>query len=89
MQLVLPYLDLKIEYFDLGLPHRDATDDQVTIDAAEAIRVRMRGNVMPARKITGLPQQNILVLGDRQTDTFRAGLQAHLGLAEDAMLPQG
>ena len=39
MQLILPYLDLKIEYYDLGLQHRDATDDQVTIDAAEAIKV--------------------------------------------------
>lgn len=33
-----PYLDLDIEYFDLGLPHRDATDDQVTVDAAHAIQ---------------------------------------------------
>jgi isocitrate dehydrogenase len=37
-KLVFPYLDLKIEYFDLGLPHRDATNDQVTIDAANAIK---------------------------------------------------
>ncbi|CAK0782230.1 hypothetical protein CVIRNUC_005598 [Coccomyxa viridis] len=37
-KLILPYLDLKIEYYDLGLPHRDATNDQVTIDAAEAIK---------------------------------------------------
>ena len=36
-KLILPYLDLTIEYYDLGLPHRDATDDQVTIDAANAI----------------------------------------------------
>ncbi|CAM9530750.1 unnamed protein product [Chrysoparadoxa australica] len=36
-KLILPYVDLKIEYFDLGLPHRDATDDQVTVDAAHAI----------------------------------------------------
>ncbi|KAG5181985.1 hypothetical protein JKP88DRAFT_320262 [Tribonema minus] len=36
-KLILPYLDLKIEYFDLGLPNRDATDDQVTVDAAHAI----------------------------------------------------
>eukprot|EP00884_Botryococcus_braunii_P006100 jgi/Botrbrau1/15491/Bobra.43_2s0108.1 len=35
--LVLPFVDLPLEYFDLGLPHRDATDDQVTIDAAHAI----------------------------------------------------
>lgn len=41
VQLILPYLDLKIEYYDLGLPHRDATNDQVTIDAAEAIKVRI------------------------------------------------
>lgn len=36
-KLILPYLDLKIEYYDLGLPNRDATNDQVTIDAANAI----------------------------------------------------
>jgi isocitrate dehydrogenase len=40
LQLILPYLDLEIKYFDLGLPNRDATNDQVTIDAAEAIKVR-------------------------------------------------
>jgi isocitrate dehydrogenase len=37
-KLILPYLDLDIKYFDLGMEHRDATNDQVTIDAAEAIR---------------------------------------------------
>lgn len=37
-KLILPYLDLDIEYYDLGLPNRDATDDQVTIDAANAIK---------------------------------------------------
>jgi isocitrate dehydrogenase len=36
-KLILPYLDLKIMYFDLGLPHRDKTDDKVTVDAAHAI----------------------------------------------------
>ncbi|MCE5204974.1 MAG: NADP-dependent isocitrate dehydrogenase [Porphyromonadaceae bacterium] len=36
-QLILPYLDLDIKYFDLSIQNRDATDDQVTIDAAEAI----------------------------------------------------
>jgi len=37
-KLIFPYLDLKIEYYDLGLPYRDKTDDQVTIDAANAIK---------------------------------------------------
>ena len=37
-QLVLPYLDVELEYYDLGIEHRDATDDQVTVDAANAIR---------------------------------------------------
>jgi len=37
-KLILPYLDVKLEYFDLGIEHRDATADQVTIDAAEAIK---------------------------------------------------
>lgn len=37
-KLILPYLDLEIKYFDLGIEYRDATNDQVTIDAAEAIK---------------------------------------------------
>jgi len=37
-KLVLPFLDIELDYFDLGMEHRDATDDQVTIDAAEAIK---------------------------------------------------
>ena len=37
-QLILPYVDVDIKYFDLGIEHRDATDDQVTIDAANAIK---------------------------------------------------
>src|SRR5574344_3010289 len=37
-QLILPYLDLDIHYFDLGIENRDATNDQVTIDAAHAIQ---------------------------------------------------
>jgi isocitrate dehydrogenase len=37
-QLILPYLDVDIEYYDLGMENRDATDDQVTIDAANAIK---------------------------------------------------
>lgn len=37
-KLIHPYLDLDIKYFDLGLPNRDATNDKVTIDAAEAIK---------------------------------------------------
>ncbi len=35
-KLILPYVDLKTEYYDLGLKHRDDTDDKVTLDAAEA-----------------------------------------------------
>ncbi|MGM9607234.1 MAG: NADP-dependent isocitrate dehydrogenase [Oscillospiraceae bacterium] len=37
-QLLLPYIDLKTVYFDLGLPNREATGDQVTVDSANAIR---------------------------------------------------
>ncbi|MBP3902020.1 MAG: NADP-dependent isocitrate dehydrogenase, partial [Blautia sp.] len=36
--LLLPYIDLKTEYYDLGLPKRDETNDQITIDAAEATK---------------------------------------------------
>src|SRR6267378_543476 len=37
-KLILPYLDISLEYYDLGVEHRDATNDQVTIDSAEAIK---------------------------------------------------
>ncbi|MEU0392878.1 NADP-dependent isocitrate dehydrogenase [Streptomyces sp. NPDC006208] len=37
-KLILPYLDVELKYFDLGIEHRDATSDQVTVDAAKAIK---------------------------------------------------
>ena len=37
-ELLFPFIDLKTEYYDLGLKHRDETDDQVTVDSAEATR---------------------------------------------------
>ncbi|MEV0678381.1 NADP-dependent isocitrate dehydrogenase [Actinosynnema sp. NPDC050436] len=37
-KLIHPYLDVDLEYYDLGIEHRDATDDQVTIDSAHAIK---------------------------------------------------
>ena len=36
--LILPFLDIDLEYYDLSVQHRDATDDQVTVDAANAIK---------------------------------------------------
>ena len=36
-QLILPYLDVDLRYYDLSIEHREATGDQVTIDAAHAI----------------------------------------------------
>jgi isocitrate dehydrogenase len=37
-QLILPYLDIELKYYDLGIEARDATDDQITVDAANAIK---------------------------------------------------
>ena len=37
-KLILPYLDIELEYYDLSIQHRDATDDQVTIDSANATK---------------------------------------------------
>merc|ERR1719462_422890 len=36
-EMILPFVDVDLKYYDLGLPYRDETDDQVTIDSAEAI----------------------------------------------------
>ena len=37
-KLILPYLDVELRYFDLSVQSRDATDDQITVDAANAIK---------------------------------------------------
>ena len=37
-KFIHPYLDIDLKYYDLGLPYRDETNDQVTVDAAEAIK---------------------------------------------------
>src|SRR5579872_6674837 len=37
-KLILPYLEIKLDYFDLGIENRDKTEDKVTVDAAEAIK---------------------------------------------------
>src|SRR5207244_2442236 len=37
-KLILPYLDIDLKYYDLGMEKRDATEDQITVEAAEAIR---------------------------------------------------
>ena len=47
--LLLPYIDLKTEYYDLGLEHRDATNDQVTIDSANATKnMVLLSNALPS-----------------------------------------
>ena len=37
-RLIKPYLDIDLDYYDLGIEHRDATDDKVTVDSAKAIQ---------------------------------------------------
>ena len=37
-RLILPYLDIDLHYYDLSIENRDATDDQVTVDSANAIK---------------------------------------------------
>jgi isocitrate dehydrogenase len=37
-KLILPFVDVELLYYDLGVEHRDATDDKVTVEAAEAIK---------------------------------------------------
>ena len=39
-ELLLPFIDLKTEYYDLGLKHRNETDDQVTVDSAEITNIK-------------------------------------------------
>jgi isocitrate dehydrogenase len=49
--LIYPYLDVDLDYYDLGIEHRDETDDQVTVDAANAIKtgVGVKCAITPTR----------------------------------------
>ena len=44
-RLILPYLDIELEYYDLSITNRDATDDQVTVGGVRHQAVRRRGEV--------------------------------------------
>ena len=49
--LLTPYVDLKTEYYDLGLPSRDETDDQITVQAAEAVKERVEERLSMASSV--------------------------------------
>ena len=83
-QLIFPYVDVKTEYYDLGLPHRDETEDQVTIDAAHAIQVTAweRGNQTckarwrPALLPLACMTEGHVILHDSCTDSLPSCWQA-------------
>ena len=67
-KLIFPFIDIELDYYDLGMEHRDATDDHVTIEAAEAIQTarRRRESAPPSRRMRrGLkefkPQEDVEV----------------------------
>ncbi len=57
-KLIHPYLDIELQYFDLSVEHRDATNDQVTIDAAKAIKAAASGSSAPRSRRTRRGSRN-------------------------------
>ena len=47
--LLLPYIDLKTDYYDLGLEHRNETDDQVTVDSASVVSIIFISSIRSSR----------------------------------------
>lgn len=74
--LITPYVDLKSEYYDLGLPHREETGDQVTIDSAEA--TKKYGVAVKCATITPnaerMPEYNLTEMWKSPNGTVRAML---------------
>ncbi len=72
--LILPYVELKSEYFDLGLVHRNETDDQVTLDSAEA--TKKYGVAVKCATITPnaarMPEYNLKEMWKSPNGTIRA-----------------
>ena len=75
-QLIIPYIDLKSEYYDLGLPHRNETNDQVTIDSANA--TKKYGVAVKCATITPnaarMPEYNLKEMWKSPNGTIRAML---------------
>lgn len=75
-ELLLPFIDLKTEYYDLGLPYRNETDDQVTIDSAEA--TKKYGVAVKCATITPnaarMPEYNLKEMWKSPNATIRAHL---------------
>ncbi len=75
-ELLLPYIDLKTEYYDLGLEYRNETNDQVTIDSAEA--TRKYGVAVKCATITPnaarMTEYNLKEMWKRPNGTIRAAL---------------
>lgn len=75
-ELLLPYIDLKTEYYDLGLEHRNETDDQVTIDSAEA--TKKYGVAVKCATITPnaarMTEYNLKEMWESPNGTIRAAL---------------
>ena len=49
-KLILPYLDIDLKYYDLGVEYRDKTNDQVTVDSAEAAVTALESSPEPQRR---------------------------------------
>jgi hypothetical protein len=76
-KLILPFVDLKTEYYDLGIEERDRTDDQVTVDAAKAIMkygVGVKNATVPPNqdRVTGYKLKNQWKFAERH-DSDHAG----------------
>ena len=74
-ELILPFVDLKTEYYDLGLPNRDKTNDQVTVDSANAakrlgVAVKCATITPNAQRVT---EYNLHEMWKSPNGTIRAG----------------
>ena len=56
--LILPYLDIELIYYDLGIEARDASDDRITVDAADAIKNTASASNAPASPPTRRASRN-------------------------------
>lgn len=82
-ELLLPYIDLKTEYYDLGLEHRNETDDQVTVDSANAtlkysVAVKCATITPNAARMT---EYNLKEMWKSPNGTIRAILDGKIGRA--------
>ena len=77
-KLIFPYIDLDIKYYDLSIQKRDETDDQITVDAAKAMKGELKS--LASKKCGALPTERSVTLSGEPSSANRSSVKTSRAL---------